>query len=191
LDSILGQYGRHGPISDAAPAPNTPTKLSKYLAYAKKDLNIFAATTYEDAFRNNGIGPDILHLILDDKLISLGVNLGDTLQLKQHSLLWLNTQGNRKRKDHEHTPGPDDNNGHIPAALAWGPNTIRFEKVWRDRDTGQVTGRAAYYGEIADGSLSERLDYMWLYKDDLAGEMVPLPPSKVLIVDGVDTGVDE
>ena len=55
LDSILGQYCGRGPIADAAPAPNTPTKLSKYLAYAGKNLTIFAATIYEDTFQNNGI----------------------------------------------------------------------------------------------------------------------------------------
>jgi hypothetical protein len=175
-------------------APNTPTKLTKYLLFAKNNLRISRATDFEAAFRRDGIGPDILHLVPDEKLLALGVSLGDTLRLKKHSLSWLTAEGSRKRKEPDHDPfgAPDDDNDHVPPAPIWGPDTIKFEKKWKDPSTGQLMpGGATFYGSLVDGTMAEGGDFTWLYQND-DGEMIPLPPGKVPMIEGgVDTGVED
>jgi hypothetical protein len=182
--------GRRTPVQSnsasalVTPLPNTPTKLSKYLIFAQDNLKIFGATSFEDTFRNNGIGPDILHLVPDDKLTALGVSLGDALRLKAHSLTWLTSQRSHKRKERDEDT--NTNNDHIPAAPVWGPNSIRFEQIQKDG-----SGAMTVYGEIGDGTMSEDSPYQWRYLDDESGEMVPFPPGRVPIVEGVDTGVED
>ena len=49
---------------------NTPSKLSRFLKYAKSHLEIPNAWLYEQCLEESGYGPDILHLIIDGDLLT-------------------------------------------------------------------------------------------------------------------------
>jgi len=79
------------PSTVLLPVTNTPSKLSRFLKYAKTHLGIPNAQLYERCLEEMGYGPDILHLVNDGDLKDIGIKPGDVIRLKQHSLQWLNS----------------------------------------------------------------------------------------------------
>ena len=76
------------PYVSISPAINTPSKLSHFLKYAEEKLGVSNATTYEAQLKCEGYGPDILHLVNDKSLTSLGFAAGDVLHLKAGCVTW-------------------------------------------------------------------------------------------------------
>ncbi|KAK0227193.1 hypothetical protein EDD85DRAFT_1027263 [Armillaria nabsnona] len=69
---------------------NTPSKLTCFLAHCEKALGVSDALSYEDALRDQGFGPDILHQVEDKELQSIGFRSGDIIRLKQNAQRWWN-----------------------------------------------------------------------------------------------------
>lgn len=74
----------------------TPTKLTRFLAYAEANLGVQNAPALELSLKMKGYGPDILHLVEDSKLCSLGMSPGDVLRLKRGAPEWYSSP-NAKR----------------------------------------------------------------------------------------------
>lgn len=83
-----------------SPVVPTPSKLPRYLDHASKQLRVTAALDFESPMRRNGYGPDILHLLVDEALVELGMTKGDALRLKAGAQdWWKGPTAKRKRED--------------------------------------------------------------------------------------------
>ncbi|KAJ8509197.1 hypothetical protein ONZ45_g8604 [Pleurotus djamor] len=65
------------PTTPAFEAPLlTPSKLRRYLEYARDNLGVARALEYHESLERHGYGPDILHRVEDAKLLMLGMSDG-------------------------------------------------------------------------------------------------------------------
>ncbi|KAJ7884808.1 hypothetical protein B0H14DRAFT_2219778, partial [Mycena olivaceomarginata] len=78
----------------------TPTKLTRFLDHAAVNLGIPAARTFESSMRQNGFGPDILHVVQDQDLVDLGMTKGDVIRLKAGAQDWWKGPEARKKRGH-------------------------------------------------------------------------------------------
>ncbi|KAK6993088.1 hypothetical protein R3P38DRAFT_3288503 [Favolaschia claudopus] len=68
-------------VVNSPPVP-TPSKLSRYLEHAETKLGVSNARMFETDLRENGYGPDILHLVDNKDLEGLGISKGNVIRLK-------------------------------------------------------------------------------------------------------------
>ncbi|THU79406.1 hypothetical protein K435DRAFT_875502 [Dendrothele bispora CBS 962.96] len=115
---------------------NTPSKLLRFLSYAKNKLGITNAPAYERSLRDQSYGPDILHLVEDKDLISLSIPSGDVIRMKKAAPIWMASDDSKRK--------PADDPDTCP------PNQppVTFEKRWIDPETGRDTGAARVYGKL-------------------------------------------
>jgi hypothetical protein len=99
---------------------NTPTKLPRFLHYARDTLGIKDAPLFEATMAHKGFGPDILHLVPDTDLREIGFSIGDTIRLKNSASTWLQAErnGNNSRKRKACNPSSDNDDDKCR------PNTI-------------------------------------------------------------------
>ncbi|KAJ7686295.1 hypothetical protein B0H17DRAFT_1204353 [Mycena rosella] len=91
-----------------SPVIPSPTKLPRFLDHCEKSLGIVGARRYEFAMKQEGYGPDILHLVEDRELVGLGMKKGDVLRIKAGSQPWWNgPNAKRKRGDSDAMPTAD------------------------------------------------------------------------------------
>ncbi|KAK7446977.1 hypothetical protein VKT23_014190 [Stygiomarasmius scandens] len=153
---------------------NTPTKLPRFLTFARDRLGIANATHYEDRLRDKSYGPDILHLVEEKDLAVLGIPAGDIIRMKQAAPKWMSSD-DAKRKDAPH----DDGAG---AGLGFGEDAhrdkqartiITFEKRYRD---GSGASRVYGHMEPADpfeGTMDNVFE--WFYRCELTQTFIAIP----------------
>jgi hypothetical protein len=186
LSSISTQHNH-----TTSPAKNTPTKVSRFLSFAEESLNIPSATTFEQAFRQKGIGPDILHCLPDSELQLLGFTLGDTLRLKQAAPNWWKVAGNvtkgLKRKQREDDSFGDDGLGVVSALDGIDGLEVRVEKRWKDGSGAESGPAKLVKGNMRDDAHEQ---YEWWFRCDAVNDMIPVPPGYVPVMDSADTGIE-
>jgi hypothetical protein len=101
------------PSTALTPILNTPTKLPRFLSYAETHLGVRDVHQYEEKLSAMGFGPDILHVVDDKVLTDIGISLGDTIRIKQHSLTWWNNMAT-KCKFGDRTPSPSHSPPRCP-----------------------------------------------------------------------------
>jgi hypothetical protein len=151
---------------------NSPSKLPRFLNYAETHLGITNACMHEQALKQMGYGPDILHLIDDSMLKDIEFSLGDVISLKQNSLQWWNSP-NAKRKADDRTPFPFD---AAPAS-----RRIRFEKWYHEGGAVSV-----FRPEMVEGDPDPGADFEWYYFCEAMNKSVPLPRGYIPVLDGKD-----
>jgi hypothetical protein len=155
-----------------SPTRNTPSKLSRFLAYAETNLSVENALLHEESLRMLGFGPDILHLVDDAVLKNVGFTPGDVIRLKQNSQQWWNsTDAKRKRVD------------ETPPVQSTPPNKrVAFEKRYHDG------GRCRLYGpriaDNAEGEFTPAADVDWYYFCKARDGWVALPHDHKPVLDG-------
>ncbi|KAJ7663497.1 hypothetical protein B0H17DRAFT_867987, partial [Mycena rosella] len=91
-----------------SPVIPSPTKLPRFLDHCEKSLGIVGARRYEFVMKQEGYGPEILHLVEDRELVGLGMKKGDILRIKAGSQPWWNgPNAKRKRGDSDAMPTAD------------------------------------------------------------------------------------
>ncbi|KAH7903921.1 hypothetical protein BJ138DRAFT_1019850 [Hygrophoropsis aurantiaca] len=116
--------------SDLSPALPTPSKLTRYLLHAEKNLGVPNATMYEPLLALQGIGPDIMTLVDDKVFLDVGLTIGDVVRLKKGSDVWWNgPDAKRKRSDTESQVAT------VPAA-----KRIDYEKHYTDGGASRFIG---------------------------------------------------
>ncbi|THU91385.1 hypothetical protein K435DRAFT_841047 [Dendrothele bispora CBS 962.96] len=169
---------------------NTPSKLPRFLSYAKDRLGIINAPAYERSLRDQSYGPDILHLVEDKDLISLNIPSGDVIRMKKAAPIWMASDDSKHKPvddpvasdDSKHKP-VDDPETHPPKQPL-----VTFEKRWIDPETGRDTGAARVYGtlEHIDGWEDQQAEpgLSWFYKCEVLQQFLPVPAGyKAIIVD--------
>ncbi|KAF8224492.1 hypothetical protein L208DRAFT_1310981 [Tricholoma matsutake] len=111
----------------ASPTTYTPLKLSRFLQHAEEKLGVFNATMYENQLQQEGYGPDILHLLDNDKLTALGISSGNAIQLKAGSSAWWHSSDAKQKHS------TSDNPFQQGSLLAMPPNKkVRFETQYAE-----------------------------------------------------------
>jgi hypothetical protein len=151
---------------------NSPSKLPRFLNYTETHLGITNACMHEQALKQMGYGPDILHLIDDSTLKDIGISLGDVIRLKQNSLQWWNGP-NVKRKADDHAPSPFD---AAPAS-----KRIHFEKQYHEGGAVSV-----FRPEMVEGDPDPGADFEWYYFCKAMNKLVPLPRGYILVLNSED-----
>ncbi|KAF9492896.1 hypothetical protein BDN71DRAFT_1432842 [Pleurotus eryngii] len=108
--------------SSFPPLP-TSSKLHCFLKHAEDNLGVPDALHYEASLGQDKYGPDILHLVPDERLVELGVSCGDVIHLKSSSQHWWNSANVKKRRHADSTETHNDpfistpisTSGSIPA----------------------------------------------------------------------------
>lgn len=132
---------------------NTPSKLTRFLTHCEKALGVSDALSYEDALRDQGFGPDILHQVEDKELRSIGFRSRDIICLKQNAQHWWN--------------GPDAKRKRtvtvemMESMSAMPPNKkVRFEKRYHEGGCQTLFGPCMM--ETDDIDFNET-DFSWFY----------------------------
>ncbi|THU82391.1 hypothetical protein K435DRAFT_575601, partial [Dendrothele bispora CBS 962.96] len=150
---------------------NTPTKLPRYLSYAKEKLGVNNAPSYEAALREKSYGPDILQHVDDKELISLNIPPGDVIRLKKGCEAWMRSPLSQS--------ATSDGSGR-PADST--DNSIRFEKVFLNPE-----GYASFFGDgierapdsavPTDSEEFQECDrFHWYFHSTQLKQRVRLPP---------------
>jgi hypothetical protein len=201
-----GGKENHAPGPTSAPTPtmlpNTPTKLPRFLKWAKKTCGMPNIEQHLHVLASQGYGPDILDRVPDASLTALGISHGDALRLKQGAIEWWKNECSRRpskrtasaawpdsdddfeeprprRSAFESPQGspapPKDNNG----------KDIRFEKHFINLETGEDTGCVNAFGSgITKGDIDPTLGWKWYYYSDQLGQVVPLPDGFMPVLHG-------
>jgi hypothetical protein len=131
---------------------------------------------HEYVLADKGYGPDILHLVDDKALCTLGIPAGDVLRLKQAAPLWWKVEpGRALKRRHEVLEGsPAEKLQETP------PNKeMRFEKCYLEGGSWTLFGPGTMEGDVDPNT-----DFTWyFYLKDLKMTL-PLPHGLVPILDG-------
>ena len=65
-----------------SPPIPSPSKLSRFLEYAKTDLHIRNAKEYQAALEQHKLGPDVLPFASEKLLLEIGIPAGDIIRLQ-------------------------------------------------------------------------------------------------------------
>jgi len=141
----------------ALPPVNTPSKLKLYLEYAEKKLGVTNATDYGFRLSSKGYGPDILHHVKEESLVSLGIPPGDVIRLQDNALKWWNGPDAKCKLAEVENDDP-------------GRKRIRFEKRYHDE-----SGKHSLWGsKLVPGDIDPDADYDWWYFSEAHGDVVPI-----------------
>jgi len=168
------------PPSAASPTINTPSKLSRFLKYAEDTLGISNASIYETALQHEGYGPDILHLVDDKSLTSLGISMGDALRLKTGCVAsWKGPDAKRKYCDSD---DPFQSGSRHGGDLTRTPpnKKVRFETKYAEG------GSFTFFGPriiATDPDGPEPVDVTWYYCEARQG-MFPIPRGFIAVPEG-------
>ncbi|KAJ7939579.1 hypothetical protein B0H13DRAFT_1850362 [Mycena leptocephala] len=168
-----------------SPAVPSPTKLPRFLEHAEKNLGVSNARSFEPLMRQNGYGPDIMHLLDNQALLDCGMNMGDALRMKAGSVdWWKGPDAKRKRADSE--VGPI----HASITTASGSTVVSTRSAQNDPGTppskkisferrydeeGGGGGASRFFGPRitpVKGSQSVADKNIWLLA---AGSWIPMP----------------
>ncbi|KAJ7920446.1 hypothetical protein B0H13DRAFT_1867527 [Mycena leptocephala] len=163
--------GTHPEPPNAVVSPTfpSPTKLPRFLVHAEENLGIPTARTFEAAMRENGYGPDIMHLLEDQALVDCGMTKGDALRIKAGAVSWWNGPDAKRKRVEEETgmAGPSQPRDD-------GPTTPPNKKVSFERRF-EGDGATRFWGPRitpAKGGQSEADKNTWLLA---AGSWIPMP----------------
>ncbi|SJL13135.1 uncharacterized protein ARMOST_16573 [Armillaria ostoyae] len=160
------------PQRTASPIMNTPSKLTRFLTHCEKALGVSDALSYEDALRDQGFGPDILHQVEDKELRSIGFRSGDIIRLKQNAQRWWN--GPDAKQKRMVTVETTESMSATPLN-----KKVRFEKRYHEG------GRQTLFGprmmETDDIDFDET-DFSWFYFCKTTETYLPVPPGYVPII---------
>jgi hypothetical protein len=167
------------PNAIASPTFPSPTKLPRFLEHAEKNLGIPTARTFEASMRENGYGPDIMHLLEDQALVDCGLTKGDALRIKAGAVSWWNgPDAKRKRVVEETVSVPSELPGSSMAGPSQprdnGPTTPPNKKVAFERRF-EDDGATRFWGPRitpVKGSQSDADKNTWLLA---AGSWIPMP----------------
>jgi hypothetical protein len=70
-------------VTTPLPTQHTPSKLLRFLEYAKLHLNIKNACLHEESLQMLGFGPNILHLVDNNALTNIGLTPSDVIRLNK------------------------------------------------------------------------------------------------------------
>lgn len=152
-----------------SPPANTPSKLKRYLKYAEKKLGVTNATDFEFILSSKGYGPDILHCVKEESLVTLGISPGDVIRLQDNALKWWN--GPDAKRKHVEVENDDPGRKHIC-----------FEKRYRDE-----SGKLSLWGsKLVPGDIDPDADYDWWYFSEAHDDVVPIPQGYLPLLDFED-----
>ncbi|KAJ6469311.1 hypothetical protein C8R45DRAFT_837281, partial [Mycena sanguinolenta] len=156
-------------ISSESPTRPTPSKLPRFLEHATSKLGVPSALSFESPMRNNGFGPDILHMVEDQELTALGMKKGDVIRLKAGAQEWWNGPEAKKKRSHADmsASASGSGSGGLPDDLATPPSKkVSFERRY---DGG---GASRFYGpRIKPGTGAKNV----FYRCPLRKEFVAIP----------------
>ncbi|KAJ2933903.1 hypothetical protein H1R20_g3196, partial [Candolleomyces eurysporus] len=167
-----------------SPLANTPTKLGRFLEYAEQK-GVSDVTEMEALFRARGFGPDVIEHLSKEDLAELGISRGDGIRLQKLAPKWWELEKMRPKKRKAAEAFSDDNNS--PRRLRPDrPLSIRFEKRWINKETGELLeGSASYFGSgFRLGQAHEDVDYCWWYFSREVQASVPVPAGYLPVLDG-------
>ncbi|KAJ7201418.1 hypothetical protein GGX14DRAFT_371289 [Mycena pura] len=148
------------PTRPSTPPIYTPSKLRTFLIHAEEKLNVRNALSYETALDNEGFGPDILHLVENAELKTLGIPSRDIIRLKRGAQQWwTGPEPKKAKKKHSGADFSDDN----------GPSSVphKFpdaQKVAFEYRSPNSEGKCRFYGpRIEPGSPTARDLNTWYY----------------------------
>lgn len=160
-----------------SPAVPSPTKLPRFLEHAEVKLGISNARTFEFAMRQNGYGPDIMHMLDDQALVDCGMTKGDVLRMKKGALeWWKGPDAKRKRTDSIPAGGQSGQSllsfgsaaglSHVNDPVTPPSKKIAFEHRYEEG------GATRFWGpQITPSDHHDK--HVWLRA---AGNWIPMPP---------------
>lgn len=138
------------------------------------------ASRHEFSLADKGYGPNILHLVEDKTLCTLGVPAGDVLCLKQAAPLWWKRKPECALKHHCKVPEGSPNTLLVEKLPETPPNKkMQFEKHYPKGGSWMVFGPGTMEGDI-----SPNADFTWYFYSKDLKMMLPLLHGLVLILDG-------
>ncbi|KAL4260515.1 hypothetical protein AB1N83_010042 [Pleurotus pulmonarius] len=170
--------------SSSPPLP-TPSKLRRFLKHAENKLGVPGALRYEASLEQDKYGPDILHLVPDERLVELGVPHGDVVRLKSGSQRWWNSADAKKRRRTNSTETHDDPFRSTPIRAS---SSVPANKKVRFEDRFHGGGGRTYSGpkiEPAGNDYEPPADYTTWYWCEAAGDWAPLPLGYIAVEDDV------
>ncbi|KAJ7114734.1 hypothetical protein C8R44DRAFT_629898, partial [Mycena epipterygia] len=149
-----------------SPVVPTPSKLPRYLDHASKNLGVTTALNFESPMRQNGYGPDILHLLAAEALVELGMTRGDALRLKAGAQDWWKGPNAKRKREDVASEQEADNSTHTPPS-----KKMAFELCYPNGG-----GWQRFYGPrmVAAESQSENDRSTW-YRCSTTNEWYPVP----------------
>ena len=152
-----------------SPPTNTPSKLKRFLEYAEKNLGVANATDYTYLLSSKGYGPNILHRVKDESLVTLGIPPGDVIWLQDNALKWWNGPNAKRRFSHADN---ESNDKHTKKHVC-------FEKRYRDE-----SGKYSLWGyKLVAGDVDPGADYEWWYYSEAHDAVVPVPQGYVPLLE--------
>lgn len=165
---------RHGTpdVQVAPPTPtHTPSKLSRFLAYAETNLGVRNAAIYEGDLRRLGVGPDIIDQISDEILLKVGFSIGDVIRLKNGGLKWwLGPDAKRKRGEGSATD------------ILHPKKKMFYEMRYKDGGAKRFSAPAMKVADEGSGN-AETDDYTLYYELSDQRIWLPVPYGYEVIVD--------
>ncbi|KAF8870045.1 hypothetical protein CPB84DRAFT_1855828 [Gymnopilus junonius] len=154
------------PSNEAAtssPPKLTPSRLKAFLEYAQENLGVQYATHHEHALSSKQYGPDILHLVSDQDLLTLEIPHGDAIRLKRAAQDWWNGPLAKRpcaAPARPRTPSPDP---------------IRFIKRFHGED-----GQHSVFGKgLVEGDNRHCNEYDWYYYNRVEKREVKVPDGRI------------
>ncbi|RXW16753.1 hypothetical protein EST38_g9107 [Candolleomyces aberdarensis] len=182
--------GNSSPSRSGASSPlaNTPTKLTRFLKYAEQK-GVEHITEREPLFKARGLGPDVIEHLSKADLDELGISRGDGIRLQRLAPSWWDSEKKglvRKRKADDAFPHDDESPRRLCPAPQAPPVSIRFEKRWIDKASGQLLdGGASYFGSgFRLGQAHEHIDYCWWYFSQEVQALIPVPQGYLPVLEG-------
>ena len=150
-------------------SPPVPSlrQLTHFLHYAETHLGVRDATTYERELEIQGIGPDILNVVDDQMLSSMGIPTGDIIRLKRGSTVWWNSSDSKRKRSN--TEASSESSGAHP------PRKVAYKKHYHDSGGCHFSGPPMQPDDAGNSQFGPVQDYQLFYKCDTQNLWLPVP----------------
>ncbi|KAK6978300.1 hypothetical protein R3P38DRAFT_2442459, partial [Favolaschia claudopus] len=127
-------------VVNSPPVP-TPSKLSRYLEHAETKLGVSDARMFETGLRENGYGPDILHLVDNKDLEGLGISKGNIIRLKAGAQNWWNSSDAKRKRTESESAGNSGITAGIGQDVTVTPSKrVAYEVRYEDGGSSRLFG---------------------------------------------------
>lgn len=136
---------------------------------------------FEDQFRIKGYGPDVLHLVKEDELRTMGLSDGNVIRLQQNAPNWWNSSRS-KRKRSESSEPVVAHTVIIPEPRTPPNKKVSFNKVFNNNE-----GASRCYGpRITPGRLPPNAGFTYEYYCEARARMCPLPDGYIPVLEDAE-----
>ncbi|KAK6969269.1 hypothetical protein R3P38DRAFT_3502227 [Favolaschia claudopus] len=126
-------------VVNSPPVP-TPSKLSKYLEHAETKLGVSNTRMFETGLRENGYGPDILHLVDNKDPEGLGISKGNVIRLKAGAQNWWKSSDAKRKRTESESAGNSGTAGIGQDVTVTPSKRVAYEVRYKDGGSSRLFG---------------------------------------------------